>query len=170
DRATARAGARLARALLRPGLLAATTHFRAGFLRLGASTAGRAVRGVDLVHQGLVVLLAEGRFRHLELSTAADLFELHGQLLLTLLGGVLGRATARLGRRHNLALRKTRGLQTRTHDHLSTLGTRHGATDQEQVARDVDFNDAQVLGRHAVHAHVAGHATALKDAARGLTH
>ena len=27
--------------------------------------AGRAVRGDDLVHQGLVVLLAEGRFRHL---------------------------------------------------------------------------------------------------------
>src|SRR5581483_6787374 len=70
DRAAARAGARLAGALLGPRLLATAAHFGASLLGLGARTSGRTVGGHDLVHQRLVELLAEGGFRHLQLATA----------------------------------------------------------------------------------------------------
>ena len=65
DGRAARAGARLAGALLRVGLAATAAHFGARLLRLGARAAGVAVRGHHLVHQGLVELVAEGGLGHL---------------------------------------------------------------------------------------------------------
>src|SRR5256884_6350461 len=168
DRRAVGAGARLPRALLRVGLAAAAAHFGTRLLCLGTGAPRGLIRGDHLVDQRLVELGPEGGFRHLQRARAIDQLQLHG-LLLSRLGRILRRRGAKLGRRHDLAVRAARRLQRRAHDHLPALGSRYRAADQEQVALQFDLHHAQVLGAPPYHAHVTGHAPPLEHAARGLS-
>ena len=70
-----------------------------------------------------------------------------------------------LGRDDPLALGKTGRLQRGTHDDLTTLGSRHGAADEEQVTLGVDLDDLEVFRGATGNTHVARHALALEHAA-----
>src|SRR5690606_38936559 len=131
-----------AAALLLLRLLGGAAHFRARLLRLGAGTAGVAVRDHDLVDQVLVELAAEHDVRHRDLVAATGDREFHRHRSLCLARG--------------------------THDHVTARRARHRALHGDQAALGVDPDHLEVLRALAHGAHVARHLLAREHAARRL--
>jgi len=55
------------------------------------------------------------------------------------------------------------------HQHIATLGTRYGALDEQQALFGIHARHFQILGGHALNAHMAGHLLVLEGLARILT-
>ena len=133
DGAAARAGARLARALLRMRLLAAAANFGLALLRLGAGTASRHVRRDHLVHERFIEFAPEGFIGNLQSPcqchrrVSISWFVIRPRLLLD------GRAPDA----QRLACRPDR----RPHEDIAAFGSGHRATDEEEVALEIDLDD-----------------------------
>ena len=174
DGAANRSGACLAGAFLAPGLLAAAAYFGADLLPLGTGTAGGHVGGDHLVHQRFVVLAAEslvgqfhfaGRARIL----AAELSWLTSYPIWTRpcrLRPSRPRGPCSAPSACDAPARRPSGRDARRP--ATAFRARHRTADQQQVARHVDFDDAQIFDGAILHAHVTGHALALEHAARRL--
>ena len=139
DGRAARAGARLARALLRVRLAAAAAHFGAAssapWCPSGRRCGTRSTTWCTSASLNLPPKVAS------DTCSAAPPLTTSVSWLVTSFPPWPGPSTARCRpcRRDGLALGAARGLHGGTHDHLATLGAGHGTADQEQVALEVDL-------------------------------
>src|SRR5690606_36503125 len=143
DRTARSTGTRATGALLAPRTLATTGHIGASLLLLAALTTASHVGDDCLMHQRLVELTTKGT-----------------------LGDFYGLCAINIQLHENSPLPAS--LDGRTHDDVTTGGTRHCALDQQQVTFGIDTHDFQRLHGYALGAHVSGHLLALENTTRSL--